>query len=88
MLPVQSPFAKIFPFSFDPNHFHIVLRSWPNTEGAFRDRHERRAGMRWTRAVLLDESAYLADGEVVWSRTPDGGVKFAEQFSCKFLGRR
>jgi hypothetical protein len=29
MLAVQSPFAKIFPFPFDPNHLHIPHRSVP-----------------------------------------------------------
>ena len=33
---------KIFPFSFDPNHFYIVRHPGPH-RGAFRDRHERRA---------------------------------------------
>src|SRR5665647_157586 len=35
-----------------------------------------RDGMRWTRMVLKT-SALEADGEVVWSRRPDAGVKFA-----------
>jgi hypothetical protein len=52
MLPVQSPFAKIFPFPSDPNHLHISRHPSPH-EGAFRDRHERRVGMRWTRVALL-----------------------------------
>ena len=46
-LPVQSSAAKIFPFPFDPNHLHIPRRPGPH-RGAFRDRHGRRAGMRWT----------------------------------------
>jgi hypothetical protein len=45
-------FAKIFPFPSEANHFHVV-RIPAHTTGAFRDRHERRAGMRWTRVVLL-----------------------------------
>ena len=32
--------------------------------------------MRWTRAALLTRALILADGEVVWSRRPDAGVKF------------
>ena len=52
MLPVQSPLAKIFPFPSDPNHLHIPRYPGPH-KGAFRDRHERRAGMRWTRVVRL-----------------------------------
>ena len=52
MLPVQSPLAKIFPFPSDPNH-SISLAIPAHTQGAFRDRHERKVGMRWTRAALL-----------------------------------
>ena len=58
--------AKIFPFSFDPNHFYIV-RVPAHTTGAFRDRHGRRAGDAMDAGGAKDESAYLADGEVVWS---------------------
>jgi len=36
------------------------------TQGAFRDRHGRWHGMRWTRLVLLTNGTE-ADGEVVWS---------------------
>src|SRR5580693_10568917 len=46
------PCAKIFSFSFDPNHLHILRHPGPH-KGAFRDRHERRVGMRWTRVALL-----------------------------------
>jgi hypothetical protein len=46
------PLAKIFMFSFDPNHLHVA-RVPAHTQGAFRDRHERKVGMRWTRAALL-----------------------------------
>jgi hypothetical protein len=46
------PFAKIFQFTSDPNHFYISRHPGPH-EGAFRDRHERRVGMRWTRVALL-----------------------------------
>jgi hypothetical protein len=52
MLPVQSPSVEIFPFPFDPNHFYIA-RIPAQHRGAFRDRHGRRAGMRWTRIALL-----------------------------------
>jgi hypothetical protein len=52
MLPVQSPSAKIFSFPSDPNHLHIPRHPGPH-KGAFRDRHERRAGMRWTQVALL-----------------------------------
>src|ERR1700691_3705969 len=43
--------AKIFWFTFDPNHLHISRHPGPH-KGAFRDRHERRVGMRWTRVAL------------------------------------
>src|ERR1700676_5301566 len=65
MLPVQSPSAKIFPFPSNPNHLH-VCRIPAHTTGAFRDRHERKVRMRWTRAAPKTR-ALLADGEVVWS---------------------
>jgi hypothetical protein len=46
------PSAKIFLFPSDANHLHIV-RIPAHTKGAFRDRHGRRVGMRWTRVALL-----------------------------------
>jgi hypothetical protein len=52
MLPVQSPLAKIFRFTFHPNHFYLSRHPGPH-RGAFRDRHERKVGMRWTQAALL-----------------------------------
>ena len=75
MLPVQSPSAKIFQFPFDPNHLHIPRRPVP-PRGAFRDRHGRGAGCGG-RKERVDEGADLADGEAVWSRRPDAGVKLA-----------
>src|SRR6201992_1765469 len=60
--------AKIFLFSFDPNHFYIPNRPGP-LRGAYRDRHERWAGMRWTR-TRVRRSARIADGEAVWSCNP------------------
>ena len=58
-------FAKIFLFPFGANHL-FILAIPAHTKGAFRDRHERKVGMRWTRAALLTNGAD-ADGEVVWS---------------------
>ena len=52
-------------FSFDPNHFHVA-RVPAHTQGAFRDRHERRAGDAMDADALLTNGAE-ADGEVVWS---------------------
>jgi hypothetical protein len=58
-------FAKIFLFPFGANHL-FILAIPAHAKGAFRDRHERKVGMRWTRwhqgRVVL-----FADGEVVWS---------------------
>jgi hypothetical protein len=61
-----APFAKIFRFTFGANHFYIV-RIPAQHRGAFRDRHERRAGDAVDAAALLTRCAWLADGEVVWS---------------------
>ena len=61
-----APFAKIFPFPPDPNHFTILRHPGPH-RGAFRDRHERWAWDAMDAGGAADESAYLADGEVVWS---------------------
>jgi hypothetical protein len=63
---VQSPLAKIFLFPSDPNHLHIPRHPGPH-KGAFRDRHERWAGDAMDAGGAADESANLADGEVVWS---------------------
>ena len=65
MLPVQSPLAKIFRFTSEPNHFYIA-RIPAQHRGAFRDRLERRAGDAMDAVALLTK-AFLADGEVVWS---------------------
>ena len=59
------PLPKIFPFSFDPNQLYILRRPRPH-KGAFRDRHERRAGDAVDADALLTNGAD-ADGEVVWS---------------------
>ena len=62
---VQSPFAKIFPFPFGPNHLHISRRLVPLrgrlaiVTDAGRDAVD--AG------GAKDEGARLADGEAVWS---------------------
>ena len=52
----------------------LLFRPSHPTRGAARDRHETRGGMRWTWMLRLT-SAAEADGEVVWSRRPDAGVK-------------
>jgi hypothetical protein len=42
-----APFAKIFSFAADPNHFYIPHRLVP-TRGADRASSRTRGGMRWT----------------------------------------
>jgi hypothetical protein len=46
---------KIFPFSSGPNHIHI-FRIPAQHRGAFRDRHERRAGDAMDAGCAVDES--------------------------------
>ena len=55
----SSQTSKIIYFRFseffltpDPNHLHVSCHPGPH-KGAFRDRHERRVGMRWTRVARL-----------------------------------
>ena len=55
-----------------------------SNKGAYRDRHERWCGMRWTR-WQRKTSATDADGEVVWSWRPDAGVKLATML-CIVVG--
>jgi hypothetical protein len=72
---VQSPAQKQFASSSPQiNGFLVTI---PARTGAYRDRHERWSGMRWTREQRKT-SAVRADGEVVWSRRSDAGVKVAE----------
>jgi hypothetical protein len=52
MLPVQSPWQK-YSGSLLTQITSTSLAIPAHTQGAFRDRHGRRAGMRWTRAALL-----------------------------------
>jgi hypothetical protein len=51
-LPCPVPFAKIFRFVPDPNHF-ISPAVPPHTEGRFAIVTDVGSGMRWTRMVLL-----------------------------------
>ena len=46
-------------------------------EGRFAIVTNVRRGMRWT-PWLRKASAGRADGEIVWSRSPDAGIKFCE----------
>jgi hypothetical protein len=63
--PVQSPSAKIFHLARRANHPYKLARSYPG-RGAFRERHKRWGGMRWTQR-RRETGAAKADGEVVWS---------------------
>jgi len=45
--------------------------------GAYRDRHGTWRGMRWTRSCATAKRND-ADGKSVWSRSPDAGIKLAE----------
>jgi hypothetical protein len=67
--------AKIFLFSFNPNHFTYSDRP-ASSEGRF-------AIVTNVRRDAVDADGALtnapeADGEAVWSRRPDAGVKLAE----------
>jgi hypothetical protein len=58
MLPVQSSSQKYFPSS--PTQItSMSFASRPNTTGAFRDRHERRAGDAMDAGGAADESVIL-----------------------------
>ena len=50
-------------------------------EGRMRYRHDTRSGMRWTLSGITRRVTRLADGEVVWSRPPDAGVKLVDEFT-------
>jgi hypothetical protein len=62
--PVQSFFKNILIYRM-PNQLYILSRPVAQ-KGAFRDRHGRCNGMRWTRLALQTYGAD-ADGGVVWS---------------------
>jgi hypothetical protein len=61
-----APFAKILSFPFEANHLHISRHPGPH-RGAFRDRHERRAGDAVDAGDVKRRMTLRADGEVVWS---------------------
>jgi len=51
-----------------------------STQGAYRDRHDTRGGLRWTWRCC-QTCGIDTDGEIVWSRRPDAGVK--SRAGCK-----
>jgi hypothetical protein len=80
-----APFAKIFPFSADPNQMHI--QDVPSHRGAIARRHERGAGCGGRESVRRARQSQgemnlvsgqlacemigaLADGKAVWFRHP------------------
>jgi hypothetical protein len=63
--PVQ-PFSQKYSASRSPQITFKTLAIPSHFRGAFRDRHGRGAGRRWTRRLRLT-SAAEADGEAVWS---------------------
>jgi hypothetical protein len=69
---------------------HILLAS-RLVQGAFRDRHGRGGGERWTRAIAalsgMRTNDRLADGQAVWSWRPDAGAKLAKTLHAS-CGRR
>ena len=76
-LPACPPLPrKIFRLSRRANQRYQLAPSHP-MRGAARDRHELWGEMRWTRTSPTDVRRGLADGEVVWFRRPDAGVKLA-----------
>ena len=75
-------FAKIFRFTSDPNHLHIPRHPGPH-KGAFRDRHGRRVGMRWTRVALLTRALTLRTAK---SCGPDVPTLASSSREASFLG--
>ena len=74
------PLAKIFRFTSDPNHLYIRRHPDPH-KGAFRDRHERRAGMRWTRVALLTRALTSRTAKSCGPDASMVGVKSAKEIS-------
>jgi hypothetical protein len=59
--------------SFVFSEFVICFTRSAPTQGAYRDRHDTRSGMRWTR-LCRKTSGRDADGEVVWSWRAHAGA--------------
>jgi hypothetical protein len=70
---VQMPREKYLDSVFQK--YVVCSRRSALPRGAYRDRHERLGGMRWTRAARLTR-AVRADGEAVWSWRPDAGANY------------
>ena len=61
---LSSPFAKIFPFTSDANHFHVRSRPIPR-EGRWPS--SQTLGLDAVDAAALLTNGANADGQVVWS---------------------
>ena len=72
-----APLAKIFRCSFHPNHFYNYRHPGPHG-GAFRDRHERRAGDAMDAGGAADESATLRTAKSCGPDAPTLASSFAE----------
>ena len=68
-----QPFVQKY-FGFSETQIRRIIRLSHPTRGAARDRHETRGGMRWT-LNARETNAREADGEDVWFRRRDAGVK-------------
>jgi hypothetical protein len=65
-------------FAFSEARISRMVRPIPcSPGGALRDRHERGAGCDG-RDGFVRRTKPVADGKIVWSRSPDAGIKFAE----------
>ena len=76
-----APFAKIFLFSPDPNHFHIPAIL--SRERGVGHRHERWGGMRWTRAALKTKAPTLRTEK---SCGPDASTLASSSWEASFSG--
>src|ERR1700733_9834430 len=65
-----------------PKSLHNACRPGPH-KGAFGDRHERKVGMRWTRAALLTRALFL---RTVKSCGPDAPTLASSSREASFLG--
>jgi hypothetical protein len=72
---LSSPVVKNNPLSLSGKSSLQARPSRPDKRGDTRSSRPR-GGMQWTLTMLLTR-APDADGEVVWSRRPDAGVKLA-----------
>jgi len=70
--------AKIFSFP-KIGKYDLTLAVSSEQEGRSANRHDTSGGMRWT-LTAHRRCAPVADGQVVWSWSPDAGIKPVERF--------